>query len=119
MASPARARLFMQRTALAALSALVALSAAPHARAAWPERPITLIACFPPGGGTDIAARLVAIPLGEVLKVPVIVENRGGAGGNIGISAAKRAKPDGYTFLVSSSAFVVNPSLYANPPYDP
>jgi tripartite-type tricarboxylate transporter receptor subunit TctC len=89
------------------------------ARADWPERQITFIACFPPGGGTDIAARLVAIPLGEMLKVPVIVENRGGAGGNIGISAAKRAKPDGYTFLVCSSAFVVNPSLYANPPYDP
>jgi tripartite-type tricarboxylate transporter receptor subunit TctC len=111
----------MRRTiGLAALSALVALSAAPQAaQAAWPERPITLIACFPPGGGTDIAARLIATPLGEALKVPVIVENRGGAGGNIGIATAKRAKPDGYTFLVCSSAFVVNPSLYANPPYEP
>ena len=120
MASPTRARLFARRTVgLAALSALVALGAAPQAQAAWPERPITLIACFPPGGGTDIAARLIATPLGEALKVPVIVENRGGAGGNIGIATAKRAKPDGYTFLVCSSAFVVNPSLYANPPYEP
>jgi len=103
----------------AALAALAALSATPQARAEWPERQITLIACFPPGGGTDIAARLIATPLGEALKVPVIVENRGGAGGNIGISVAKRAAPDGYTFLVCSSAFAVNPSLYANPPYDP
>jgi tripartite-type tricarboxylate transporter receptor subunit TctC len=110
----------MRRTvAPAALAAIAALGAAPYAQAAWPERTITLIACFPPGGGTDIAARLIASPLGEALKVAVIVENRGGAGGNIGISTAKRAKPDGYTFLVCSSAFDVNPSLYANPPYDP
>jgi tripartite-type tricarboxylate transporter receptor subunit TctC len=100
-------------------AALAAIAAMGTAQAAWPERTITLIACFPAGGGTDIAARLIAPPLGEALKVPVIVENRGGAGGNIGISTAKRAKPDGYTFLVCSSAFDVNPSLYANPPYDP
>ncbi len=120
MASIAKDRIFMRRrSALLGLAALAALGAAPHAQAAWPDRTITLIACFPPGGGTDIAARLIATPLGEALKVPVIVENRGGAGGNIGISTAKRAKPDGYTFLVCSSAFDVNPSLYANPPYDP
>ena len=115
-----RAGTFMRRMiAPVALAAIAALSTAPHAQAAWPDRTITLIACFPAGGGTDIAARLIAPPLGEALKVPVIVENRGGAGGNIGISTAKRAKPDGYTFLVCSSAFDVNPSLYANPPYDP
>jgi tripartite-type tricarboxylate transporter receptor subunit TctC len=120
MASIAQARTLMRRTAaVLGLAALAAAAATSPARAEWPERQITLIACFPPGGGTDIAARLVSIPLGEVLKVPVIVENRGGAGGNIGIATAKRAKPDGYTFLVCSSAFVVNPSLYANPPYDP
>ncbi len=120
MAATARAGIFMRRmVAPAALATLAALSVATPSRAPWPERQITLIACFPPGGGTDIAARLIATPLGEALKVPVIVENRGGAGGNIGISVAKRAKPDGYTFLVCSSAFAVNPSLYANPPYDP
>jgi tripartite-type tricarboxylate transporter receptor subunit TctC len=119
MAPTMRAGIFMRRRVAPALAALAVLSVTPHAQAAWPERAITLIACFPAGGGTDIAARLIAPPLGEALKVPVIVENRGGAGGNIGISVAKRAKPDGYTFLVCSSAFVVNPSLYANPPYAP
>ncbi|HEY1544080.1 MAG TPA: tripartite tricarboxylate transporter substrate binding protein [Xanthobacteraceae bacterium] len=117
MASMTRAGTFMRR--MFAPAALAAIAAMGTAQAAWPERTITLIACFPAGGGTDIAARLIAPPLGEALKVPVIVENRGGAGGNIGISTAKRAKPDGYTFLVCSSAFDVNPSLYANPPYDP
>ena len=89
------------------------------ARAAWPERPITLVACFPAGGGTDIAARIINAPLGEALGKPVIVENRGGAGGTIGTAAVARAAPDGYTFLICSSAFVVNPSLYANVAYDP
>src|ERR1700724_2849956 len=120
MASIAQARIFVRRTlAVLGLAALAALAVTSAARAEWPERPITLIACFPPGGGTDIAARLISNPLSEALKVPVVVENRGGAGGNIGIATAKRAKPDGYTFLVCSSAFVVNPSLYANPPYNP
>src|SRR5262249_10836947 len=110
---------FMRRMIAPALVALAALGATPPAQAAWPDRTITLIACFPAGGGTDIAARLIAPALGEALKVPVIVENRGGAGGNLGIATAKRAKPDGYPFLVCSSAFVVNPNLYANPPYAP
>src|SRR5262249_26775358 len=71
------------------------------------------------GGGTDIAARLINVPLGEALGKPVIVENRAGAGGNIGIAAAARAGGDGYTLLVCSSAYVVNPSLYAQATYDP
>src|SRR5712691_10131360 len=89
------------------------------ARADYPERQITMIVCFPAGGGTDIAARLINTPLGEALGKPVIVENRGGAGGNIGIAAAARAPADGYTLLVCSSAYVVNPSLYAQAAYDP
>jgi tripartite-type tricarboxylate transporter receptor subunit TctC len=98
--------------------ALAAL-AAPSARAEYPERQITMVACFPAGGGTDIAARIVNTPLGEALGKPVIVENRGGAGGSIGTAAVARAAPDGYTLLVCSSAFVVNPSLYASVAYDP
>ena len=89
------------------------------ARAEYPERQITMIACFPAGGGIDIAARLINVPLGEALGKPVIVENRAGAGGNIGIAAAARAGGDGYTLLVCSSAYVVNPSLYAQATYDP
>jgi tripartite-type tricarboxylate transporter receptor subunit TctC len=86
---------------------------------AYPERNITLIVCFPAGGGTDIAARLINTPLGEALGKPVIIENRGGAGGNIGITAAQRSAPDGHTLLMCSSAYVVNPSLYAQATYDP
>jgi tripartite-type tricarboxylate transporter receptor subunit TctC len=106
-----------RRAALAAFSALLVATAA--AQAAWPEKPITLIVCFPAGGGTDIAMRLLSAPLGEALGQPVVIENRPGAGGNIGIAAAARAKPDGYTFLGCSSAYVVNPSLYPNVQYDP
>src|SRR6478752_6628930 len=75
------------------------------ARADYPERQITMIVCFPAGGGTDIAARLINSQLGEALGKPVIIENRGGAGGNIGIAAAARADGDGYTLLVCSSAY--------------
>ena len=78
-----------------------------------------MIVCFPAGGGTDIATRLINTPLGEALGKPVIVENRGGASGNIGIAAAARAGGDGYTLLVCSSAFVVNPSIFAQVSYDP
>jgi tripartite-type tricarboxylate transporter receptor subunit TctC len=102
-----------------AAAAAINLTAFDHARAEYPERQITLIACFPAGGGTDIAARMINTQLGEILGKPVIVENRGGAGGSIGTAAAARATPDGYTLLVCSSAFVVNPSLYANVNYDP
>src|SRR5262247_1500401 len=89
------------------------------ARAEYPERQITMIVCFPAGGGTDIAARLINTQLGEALGKPVIVENRGGAGGTIGTVAVARAAPDGYTLLACPSAFVVNPSLYASAAYDP
>jgi len=109
-----------RRAVLAALMAVpAALAATGTAQAAWPDKPITLIVCFPAGGGTDIAMRLISTPLGEALGQPVVVDNRPGAGGNIGIAAAARAKPDGYTFLGCSSAFVVNPSLYPSVQYDP
>jgi tripartite-type tricarboxylate transporter receptor subunit TctC len=101
---------------LAALGALLACTAA---RAEYPDRQITMVVCFPAGGGTDIAARLVNIPLGQALGKPVVIENRGGAGGNIAIAAVKRLPADGYTLLVCSSAYVVNPSLYAQAAYDP
>jgi len=87
--------------------------------AEYPDRQITMVVCFPAGGGTDIAARLINVPLGEALGKPVVIENRGGAGGNIAIAAVKRLPADGYTLLVCSSAYVVNPSLYAQAAYDP
>src|SRR5215469_14320270 len=119
MAWSARPRGRIEQRLIAAGVIAAALIGPTAARADWPERPITLIACFPAGGGTDIAARIVAPPLGDALGQPVIVENRGGAGGNIGISVALRSAPDGYTLLVCSSAYVVNPSLYAKVNYDP
>src|SRR3954466_13303058 len=104
---------------VAAVALAAALVGIPHARADYPEKQITMMVCFPAGGGTDIAARLINTQLGEALGKPVIVENRGGAGGNIAIQAMKRLPADGYSLLVCSSAFVVNPSLYANAAYDP
>jgi tripartite-type tricarboxylate transporter receptor subunit TctC len=75
--------------------------------------------CFPPGGGTDVAARMIDTQLGEALGKPVVAENRGGAGGALATVYVSRAKSDGYTLLACSGAFVVNPSLYPNASYDP
>jgi tripartite-type tricarboxylate transporter receptor subunit TctC len=91
-----------------------------RARAAsYPERPIRIIVPFAPAGPTDIMARILSTHLGDALGGTVIVENKAGAGGNIGIGAAAHAEPDGYTLLITSSAYVVNPGLYAKIPYDP
>src|SRR5712664_1203642 len=91
-----------------------------QARAAgYPERPIKIIVPFAPAGPTDIMARILSTHLGDALGGTVVVENKPGAGGNIGIGAAAHAEPDGYTLLITSSAYVVNPGLYAKIPYDP
>ena len=87
--------------------------------AGYPERPIKIIVPFAPAGPTDIMARILGKNLGAALPGNVIVENRSGAGGNLGIGYAAHAEADGYTLLVTSSAYVVNPSLYASVPYDP
>jgi tripartite-type tricarboxylate transporter receptor subunit TctC len=115
-ATPFRSRRLATALVVALAFAILPLG---HARAEYPERRITVIVCFPAGGGTDVAVRMISTQLGEALGRPVIIENRGGAGGNIGISAASRAPADGYTLLGCSSAFVVNPSLYASVVYDP
>src|SRR5262249_24330799 len=119
MSSIPRARQILRRLLPATILIAAAGATCASARAEYPERQITMIVCFPAGGGTDIAARLINTALGEALGKPVIVENRGGAGGNIGIAAGARAGGDGYTLLVCSSAYVVNPSLYAQAAYDP
>src|SRR5467141_1328296 len=87
--------------------------------AGYPERPIKIIVPFAPAGPTDIMARILSTHLGDALGGTLIVENKPGAGGNIGIGAAAHAEPDGYTLLITSSAYVVNPGLYAKIPYDP
>jgi len=86
----------------------------------WPrQKPIHIVVGFAPGSTTDLVARLVAPKLGEALGQSVVVENKGGAGGNVATLQVKRAAPDGYTLLVTSVAYAVNPSLYANAGYDP
>jgi tripartite-type tricarboxylate transporter receptor subunit TctC len=86
----------------------------------YPTRPITLIVPFPAGGGVDAVARIVADKLGQALGQPIVVDNRGGAGGVIGTRLAARAAPDGYTLVMAHTGTTsINPTLYANPGYDP
>ncbi|MCA1510477.1 tripartite tricarboxylate transporter substrate binding protein [Bradyrhizobium sp. NBAIM01] len=88
--------------------------------APWPTHPIRLIVNFPAGGAADLLARLIGQSLSETFGQPVVVENKGGANGNLGGEMAARATPDGYTLLMSSGGMVaINPHLYANLPFDP
>src|SRR3984957_1687259 len=87
--------------------------------AGYPDRPIKIIVPFAPAGPTDIMARILGQNLAPAIGGSIITENRSGAGGNIGIGYAAHAEPDGYTLLVTSSAYVVNPGLYVKVPYDP
>ncbi len=101
--------------------ALAALSAAPGAAAqgAYPNRPITIVVGFSAGGTTDIIARLLSDELRKGLGQPIIIENKPGAGGNIGADAVAKAKPDGYTLLMGSvGPLAINASLYKHMPYD-
>jgi len=86
---------------------------------AFPTKPIRLIVTYPPGGGADLMARLVAPKMGEALGQTVVVENKPGASGQIGAGEVARAAPDGYTIMLDASSFAVNPSLYSRLPYDP
>jgi tripartite-type tricarboxylate transporter receptor subunit TctC len=85
----------------------------------WPARPIRLILPFPPGGGTDILGRLIAERLTANLGQPVVTENRGGAGGNVGAEAAAKSAPDGYTIVLVAPSLAISPSLYSKLNYDP
>jgi tripartite-type tricarboxylate transporter receptor subunit TctC len=85
----------------------------------WPSRPLKLILPFPPGGGTDILGRQIAEKLGERLGQPVVAENRGGAGGNVGAEAAAHSAPDGYTLVLVAPSLAISPTLYAKLNYDP
>ncbi len=102
----------------AALTPLVRIGAA-GAAGAWPDRPVRLVVGFAPGGPADIVARVLADPLSRTWSQPAVVENRGGAGGNLAAQQVARARPDGATALVTTSAFAVNPSLSRNAGYAP
>ena len=101
--------------------AVLCLAIAPAAHAqAWPAKPIRLMVPFPPGGSTDIVARIVAQKLSERLGQPIVIENRGGAGGTIGTALIAKSAPDGYNLTVAStSTHVVAPSVYTKLDYDP
>ena len=105
------------RTALALLLALFFNLA--QAQEAWPSRPVRFILPFPPGGGTDILGRLIAERLAANLGQPVVTENRGGAGGNVGAEAAARSAPDGYTIVLVAPSLAISPTLYSKLNYDP
>jgi tripartite-type tricarboxylate transporter receptor subunit TctC len=87
--------------------------------AGYPDRTVRIIVPFAPGGPSDLTARLLSVKYGEALGQTFIVENRAGAGSNLGTAAVARSAPDGNTLLITSSAFVVNPGLYKQVPYDP
>ena len=88
------------------------------AQAPYPNKPVTLVVTYPPGGGADAMARLIAPKMGEALGQPIVIENKPGAGGQIGAAAVAKAAPDGYTLMLDASSFSVNPSLYPKLPYD-
>ena len=100
------------------LVALIALVASAQAWAQYPTRPIRLIVPAAPGGGTDITARSFVPQLAENLGQPIVIENRGGAGGMVGTEAAARSAPDGYTLLMAYVSHATNPTLVRKLPYD-
>jgi tripartite-type tricarboxylate transporter receptor subunit TctC len=103
----------------AAIGCLIfAGSVAAAAAQTYPNRPIRFIVPFPPGGGNDIVGRLVANGLNEAFGVPVVVDNRGGAGGTIGTAILSKAPADGYTMLINNISLAVNATLFAKLPYD-
>jgi len=101
----------------AAAAAMLAVALGAQAQPAYPDRTVRIVVPFAAGGGTDVQARVAAARLAARFKQPVIVENRGGAGGNIGTAAVAQAPADGYTLLFVTPATVINQSLYAKPGY--
>jgi tripartite-type tricarboxylate transporter receptor subunit TctC len=100
-----------------AFVAALALAASSLAQAAWPERPITFVVPYAPGGAADALARVVAAKVGLKLGATVIVDNRAGASGTIGASSVAKAQPDGYTVLYDATPYSINPHLFAKMPY--
>ena len=109
-----------RRTLLAAAAATAAVSVPTLAQGAWPERPVRVVVPWPPGGSTDVLARLLSERLSQSLGQPFVVENKPGAGGNIGTDAIAKAAPDGYTMgPVTVGGWSINQYLYTRLPYDP
>ena len=89
-----------------------------HAQGDWPNKPIRMIVPYPPGGGTDVVARIVNEKLSQELGQPIVIDNKGGAGGSVGTEIASKAAPDGYTILLTLSSHTINPKLFPKLGYD-
>lgn len=107
----------IRRIALTVLACLFSLTCA--AQDTYPGKPVRLIVPYPPGGVADAVARMVAPAWGTLLNQTLVIDNRGGAGSNIGLDAVAKATPDGYTIGLFDTSMVINPSLYPTMPYDP
>jgi tripartite-type tricarboxylate transporter receptor subunit TctC len=103
---------------LLALWSLSALCGAAAAQEAWPQKPVTLLVSYPAGGSVDVTARILQGPLSTELGQQIVVDNRGGAGGTIATAAVAKARPDGYTLLVTLSSHTINPWIYDKLPFD-
>ena len=109
-----------RRSLFATLAGTLAAPSLARAQGTWsPDRPVRLLIGFPPGGASDAAVRIIQPKLSALLGQSVVIDNRAGAGGNLGVEIAARAAPDGYTVLVTSSSYVVNPALYEKLRWDP
>ena len=110
---------FENRRALLALVALTAMPLATWAQAgAYPDKPVRFIVPYPPGGGTDVIARIVQQKFQATLGQPIVIENRGGAGGSVGTEAAAKSAPDGYTVLFTLSSHTINPAIFPKLSFD-
>ncbi len=117
--APTRRHIIKAAGVLASVVATPVVLRGRTAFAAYPDRPVRIVVANTPGGPSDIIARIMAAAMQEAMGGSVIVENKGGAGGNIGMGSVARADADGYTILLSTSAYSVNPGLYETLPYDP
>jgi len=114
-----RRRLLAASAASVFAPAIVSSAASAQGGSAWPTKPVRMIVPYPPGGGADTIARVVANSLSKMWGQQVVIENRTGAGTNIGTEAAAKSEPDGYTFLLCTGSFAINPFLYKSLGYDP
>ena len=101
-----------------ALLIVAVCAASAHAQSWQPNKPIRVIVPFPPGGGADIFARMIGQKLTATLNQPLVVDNRAGASGNIGVELAAKAPADGYTLLVTTATLAINPGLFPTLPFD-
>jgi len=108
------------KKSLITLSSVITVTLSTHAYAAWPENPITFVVGFPPGTSTDSIARILSESMSKRLGQNIIVENKPGVGGSLAVSQVTKAKPDGYTLVLSATAPMnINPHVYKSLTYDP